>query len=73
MRQAARRPGAFTRITRKQRFVLLQAEHSCWVRSKIPTCTVLSLVYKGYLRHVENGWYLITQRGHDLLRFGIRR
>lgn len=38
-----------------------------WMRS------IWSLTAKGYVKNLGQGWYEITQRGRDYLRFGKRR
>lgn len=69
----AHKAGCWPRTTLKQRAVLLGAEDYGHIKDTLVSPTILALLYKGFVRHTENGWYAITQRGFDYLRFGMRR
>jgi hypothetical protein len=69
MPQTRRQPWA--RVTPPQLKTLQDCDRTGGnVKAFVPTATILSLVYKGYLENTGNGWYSLTQRGRDFLRFG---
>lgn len=67
---------AWPRLTAKQRELVRKFDKSqygdlhCDGRLRV---TVYALIYKGIVEGGSSGWYHLSQRGKDYVRFGMRR
>jgi hypothetical protein len=66
---------AWPRLTKKQREVMLNIERldTIYVSGARLHRTVLILYCHGFVQGFGAAWYSLTQRGHDYMRFGMKR